>query len=235
MRMFVAIHGRKPTVGFNQKPASSNKKIMNAKVALNTGNLSPRDKLVKFKKAITACGMAPALASPAPALTVCTTSHDAADAMLDQIETEEGVLQNLRTQRDQLMGVAMANHATLGSCVQTASAGDPAVITKNGFDVATAPTSAPPVGQIMNLVLTHGEMDGEVDAAWNRDKSSRSYEVQTSPDPMTPTSWAPNQIATKSTCAIPNQTIGSKLWARVRGHGKDSPGLWSDPAAIIVT
>jgi hypothetical protein len=208
---------------------------MNAKVALNTANLNFRDKLVKFKKAITACGTAPALASPAPTLAACTASHDAADAMLDQIETQEGVLNNLRTQRDQLMGTAMANHATLGSCVQTASGGDPAFITKNGFDVAAAPTSAPPVGQIMNLVLTHGDMDGMVDAAWNRDKSSRSYEVQTSPDPMTPTSWVPNQIAPKSTCTISNQTIGSKLWVRVRGHGKDSPGLWSDPAALIVT
>jgi hypothetical protein len=208
---------------------------MNAKVALNLTNLNLRDQLVKFKKAITACAAAPALASPAPALTVCTTNHDAADAMLNQIETQEVVLHNLRTQRDQLMGVAMANYATLGSSVQTASAGDPAVITKNGFDVAAAPTSAPPVGQIMNLVLTHGDMDGEVDVAWNREKNARSNEVQTSPDPMSPASWTPNQIATKSSCSIPNQTIGSKLWVRVRGHGKDGPGLWSDPAVIIVT
>jgi hypothetical protein len=208
---------------------------MNAKVALNTVHLKPREKLVKFNTAITQCAKTPALVNPTPALADCTASHDAASAMLDLIDTKEKELANLRVQRDQLMDTAMSHHGTLGSCVQTASLGDPAFITAKGFDVVASPSSHPPVGQILNLVLTHGDQDGTVDASWNRDKSSRSNEVQTSPDPMTATSFVANQIAPNSSCSIANQTIGSKLWVRVRAHGKDSVGLWSDPASIIVS
>ena len=208
---------------------------MKAKVALNLGNLSPREKLAKLQTAITKCGEVPALATPTPTLAVCTTSLDDTTDILDLIDTKEAELVNLRVQRDQALEAAMANYDTLGSCVETASQGDPAVITKNGFDVAGTGTSAPPVGQVMNLVLTHGDTDGAVDVSWNRDKSAKSSEVQTSAEPMTAGSWVASQIATKSSCSLLNQTIGSKLWVRVRGHGKDGAGLWSDPAFIIVT
>lgn len=221
--------------GFKPRCLDKEKKIMKAKVALNMNGLKPRDQLAKYKKAITACGEEPVLADAKPTLVVCLASHDAADSILNQIDTQEGVMVNLRNLRDQTMGVALADHGTLGSCVETASGGDPAFITANGFDVAGSGTPPPPVGQIMNLVLTHGDQDGVVDASWNREKTSRSNEVQISVDPLTPTSWMPCQIATKSSCSIPNLPIGSKVWVRVRAHGKDAPGLWSDPACITVT
>lgn len=87
----------------------------------------------------------------------------------------------------------------------------------------------------MNLVLTHSDHDGAVDVGWHRDKSAYSYEVQISLDPITATSWVTNQIAPISSCTIENQTIGTKLWVRVRAVGTDNPGLWSDPAFIIVS
>ena len=213
---------------------NTNKK-MNAKVATNLGGLNPRGKLAKLKTAITKCGTAPALANPTPPLATCTTNHDAAEALLDTIDTKEADLINLRVQRDQAMTTAMANYASLGASVQAASQGDPAFITAKGFDLASSGGSAPPVGQITNLVLTHGDTDGAVDVAWNRDKSAKSYEVQTSPEPMTDSTWVPNQIAAKSSCTITGKTVGSKLWVRVRGTGKDGPGLWSEPVMIIVT
>ena len=213
----------------------TNHKKMNAKVATNLGGLNPRAKLAKFKTAITKCGTAPALANPSPALATCTTNHDAAETLLDTVDAKESELTNLRVQRDQALATAMANYASLGASVQAASQGDPAFITAKGFDVANSGGSAPPVGQIMNLVLTHGDTDGLTDASWNRDKSAKTYEVQTSPQPMTDSTWVPNQIAAKSSCSIAGQTAGSKLWVRVRGIGKDGPGLWSEPASIIVT
>ena len=120
--------------------------------------------------------------------------------------------------------------------MQTVSLGDPAVITFRGFEVASdGSTSAPAVGQTMNLVLTHGDVDGDVDVNWHRDKSAISNEVRSSVDPITLTSWVTEPIATKSSCTLSNKVIGSKLWVQVRGHGKDGPGLWSDPASIIVS
>jgi hypothetical protein len=207
---------------------------MNAKVALNLKNLKPREKLAKFQTGITKCGAAPALANANPTLVVCQASHDATKTILDTIDTKETELTNLRIQRDQTLDTAMGNYSALGSCVESASLGDPAFITAKGFDVASDPTSLPDVGRVTNLGLTHGDHDGTVDGAWNRDRSARSYEVQTSPDPMSATGWVTNQISTRSSCTIAGQTLGTKLWVRVRALGAGVPGDWSDAAAIIV-
>lgn len=208
---------------------------MNAKVALNLVNLKPREKLAKFQKAVTKCGEVPILPNPTPSLADCTASNDALKNILDQIDLAEQNLTNMRITRDQLLVVATNNYTSLGSCVESNSQGDPAFITAKGYDVAGTPSPTPMVSQPMNLVLTHGDHDGATDASWNRDKSARSTEVHTSPDPMTDNSWVLDQIATKSSCTIQNKTIGSKMWVRVRSIGKDGPGLWSEPAFIIVT
>jgi hypothetical protein len=207
---------------------------MNAKVALNIKALKPREKLAKFQTGITKCGATPVLPNPTPSLLVCQSSHDAAKTILDSIDTKETELTNLRIQRDQVLDVAMGNYSALGSCVESASLGDPAFIAGKGYDVASDPTPLPDVGRVTNLVLTHGDHDGLVDASWNRDRSARSYEVQTSTDPMSATSWVANQIATRSGCTINGQALGTKLWVRVRAIGTGDPGDWSDPAFIIV-
>lgn len=208
---------------------------MNAKVALNTKDLKPRAKLGKFKQAITKCGAAPALANPSPPLADCLASHDAAETLLNQIETMERELSVLRRQRGPLMDAAMSHHAALGACVQSASLGNPAFIVAKGYEVAGDVPPAPPVGRLLELVLTHGPHDGTVRAAWKYNRAARSTEVQTSPDPMTDDTFVYNQVTTKSSCIIRKQPVGSRLHVRARTHGKDGPGDWSQSASIIVS
>lgn len=207
---------------------------MKAKVALNLTNLDNRAKLARLQKVITKLTGNAALPNPNPSLPATQAAHDAAEDQLDLIDQKEQELVQLRLTRDLLMETAMNNYDQLGSFVENKSSGDPAIITGGGFDVVGERQPAPPVGQVMNLTLTHSDHEGAVDAAWNRDRSARSYEVQASPDPMSASSWTPNQIAPRSTCTIQNQSPSSKLWVRVRAIGSDGPGLWSDPAAIIV-
>ena len=212
-------------------------KTMNAKIALNLTNLKPREKLAKYQTAITKCGDAPVLPNAKPTLIECQASHDAADAVLKLIDQKEKELINLRIQRDQLIDAAMSDYGTLGACVQANSGGDPAYITAKGYDVAGSGSPVVPANllQPMNLVLTHGDHDGAVDVSWHRDKLARSTEVQICLDPLSPTKWIPNQIATKSSCTIENQVPGTKLWVQARSIRKDGPGLWSEPAFIIVS
>jgi hypothetical protein len=211
------------------------KNIMNAKVALNLKAMKPRDQLAKIQTAITKCSAAPALANPIPPLVDCQAAHDAALAVIVSIETSEKALDNLRIQRDATMQTVIGKYTTLGASVESASLGDPAFITAKGFDVAGAPGSTPHVQQVLSLTLTHGDLDGSVDVSWHRDKSAKIYEVQTSPEPMSDKTWVPNQMAPKSSCTIAGQTAGTRLWVRVRAIGKDGPGLWSEPANIIVS
>lgn len=216
--------------------AQSTYKIMNAKVATNLVNLKPREKLAKFQKAVTKCGEAPALPNPNPTLVVCTAGNDALKTNLDQIDLLEQSLTNLRITRDQLLATATTNYTALGACVQSFAQGNPAVITQYGYDVAGLPgTVTPNVIEPVSISLTHGDQDGDTDVSWHRNKLARSTEVQTSPDPMTDATWTQNQIATKSSCTIKSKLIGSKLWVRIRSITANGPGLWSEPAFIIVT
>ena len=207
---------------------------MNSKVAINIRGLKPREQLAKFQKAVKMCQEAPALPNPNPSFVACTAGNDAIKANLDAIDTAEGTLVALRNQRDELLATGLTNYIALGASVQSFSLGDPAVITAKGYDVAATPSPLPPASRPTGLVLTHGDHDGAVDAAWNRDKSSHTNEVHVSPDPMTPASFVPNQITNKSSCTILGQPIGSKIWVRVRGNDGDGPGDWSDPAQITV-
>ena len=210
-------------------------KIMNAQVALNTTHLKPADRMAKFDTRITQCGTTPALTNPNPPLAECTAASTAAKAAIGTVDQAEKALTNLRIVRDQLVAVADNKHALLGACVQDRSGGDPAFIAGTGFDVAGAVSPAPKTPHVLNLVLTHGDLDGSVDAAWNRDRQALSYEVQTSPDPITATSFIANQTAPKSSCSILNQPIGAKVWVRVRAIHRDGPGGWSEPAFIIIS
>jgi mannose/cellobiose epimerase-like protein (N-acyl-D-glucosamine 2-epimerase family) len=85
-------------------------------------------------------------------------------------------------------------------------------------------------------VLTAGDFDGTLDAAWDPDGNgaAKSYEVQTSADPLSATSWSYKMSATKSSTTLEGLTSGAKQWVRVRGLGAAGPGPWSDPATKTV-
>ena len=61
------------------------------------------------------------------------------------------------------------------------------------------------------------------------------YEMQTSVDPVTPTSWQFKDVSVASSTSLNSFTSGTKIWSRVRAVGADNnKGPWSDPAAKTV-
>ncbi len=152
-------------------------KIMNINVAFNLHNLDDRQKLAKQQTGITGCTGNADITNPDPPLADCQAAHDAAGLQLDAIDVEEKKLEDMRTVRDQLQDTAMGKYGTLASCVEAKArkANNPAVVTKAGFDLASEAGPVPAsISKIMNLVLTHGDLDGTVDAGWNRDKRPRA-------------------------------------------------------------
>src|SRR5581483_3838343 len=128
----------------------------------------------------------------------------------------------------------IATLTQLASYVEAQSGGDPAKIQSAGMDVraAASPTTIP--GQVMNLALTAGDNDGELDAQWDPVAAAKSYEIQSSPDPVTPTSWAPRFSVTKSKASLNSFTSGQRVWVRIRAVGSAGAGPWSDPAVKTV-
>ncbi len=82
------------------------------------------------------------------------------------------------------------------------------------------------------LAITSGDNAGELDPNWDPVAGERSYEIQTSPDPITSTSWVAKGSVTKSKAVLSGLTSGQKMWVRVRAIGTAGP--WSDPATKTV-
>jgi hypothetical protein len=67
------------------------------------------------------------------------------------------------------------------------------------------------------------------------DPVAKSYEVELSVDPVSPTSWQKKMTVTKSSGTIMGLTSSARMWVRVRAIGAHpQPGPWSDPAAKTV-
>lgn len=211
------------------EPATTSRR-MNAKVALNTKGLDPRQKLAKFQTSITKMTGNALVPTPNPTLAVAQDHHDEAKAVLDQIDVLEQQLATLRFQRDQKLEVAMNDYAAHGAYTESQAHGDPAGITSCGFDVAGTPGTTQPMPMVESVSLTTGDNEGTADAQWDSVPAARSYEVEVSPDPIVPGSWAHECTTTSSGCKLTGKTSGASVWIRVRALNRLGPGAWSDPA-----
>lgn len=171
--------------------------------------------------------------TPSPALT-------ALDAAITALATGNSELNVLRQQAkektvevDTLDASLSQVLRDLAAYVQNASGGDESKILSAGMSVreAAAPVTMTPV---TGLESSPGDDSGEIDLSWNPVRSASSYEVQSSPDPITPTSWGHAGISTKSSLTLTGQPSGARCWWRVRAVGANGPGAWSDPATKIV-
>ena len=97
---------------------------------------------------------------------------------------------------------------------------------------AKTPQTVP--NQVQNLSLTAGDNTASLDVHWDPLANGKTYEVQTSPDPFTTTSFVTADTVTKSSTTLTNLTSGSRVWVRVRAINSAGKGPWSDPAVKVV-
>ena len=132
---------------------------------------------------------------------------------------------------DERLDAAIVAHARQ---TEEVTGGDEAKITLLGYSVASAPQAVGPMAQPENLTATVGDSDEAIDGAWNRVFGAKSYEAQTSADPITDGSWVHALTTTKSSVTITGLPSGKKRWLRVRAIGALGAGPWSDPACCMV-
>ena len=123
-----------------------------------------------------------------------------------------------------------------GSYVERKSGGDKAKILSTGFDVRSEGTPSGIPAQVANLSLSTGDNAGELDMHWDAVNGGKiTYEIHTSPDPVSPTSWTNQPRSTKSKTSLTGLTSGARVWVRVRATGSGGEGAWSDPVSKIVS
>src|SRR5918912_1221168 len=70
-----------------------------------------------------------------------------------------------------------------------------------------------------SLSASAGDRDGEMDLRWDKVERARSYVIEFSPDPPTPTSWTHGAVSTKSQFTLGGLTSGTRYWFRVAAVG----------------
>ena len=89
-------------------------------------------------------------------------------------------------------------------------------------------------GQVLNLTLTAGDMDGTLDGTSDPVPGAKSYEVQiTTGDPVAGP-WVTKLQPTASRWTLEGLGSGQRVWGRARAVGPNGTGPWSDPFTKIV-
>ena len=201
-----------------------------------TGLTSMTDaELLQFARNVqTALSGNPNVPAPNPALPALQALIAAAEAGINAYEAEKDVLRNKKNMRDEAIKALCDGLRLEADTVQAVTHGDPDKIETTGFRVRAHPTPVGTPAQVTNLVLAPGPADGTLKATWRPVRGVRSYEIEASPDPITPSSWIYKGAVTKSKATVNSFASGAKIWVRVRGIGAAGPGPWSDPAVKVV-
>jgi hypothetical protein len=213
-------------------PATPKKHM--AKVKLNLDRLSITDLIQRGTDIKTAMTGNASFTTPIPSLTNIGTAITALTTANSTYESGLLTQKTNLTNRDNAAGALIALLTQLGGYVEAASAGDEAKIQSAGMGVrgARVPVSMP--NTVSNLSLTAGDNDGELDAQWDAVANAKTYEIQTSPDPITGASWTSKPSVTKSKAVLLGLPSGTKVWVHVRAVGAGGIGAWSDPAVKMV-
>jgi hypothetical protein len=214
-------------------PIPESETIM-AKVAMNISNKSNVE-VVQFATNVhTALTGNANVPTPNPGLAPLQTLITAAETAIDAYEAEKDVLRNKKETRDLAVLAVIAALRTEADTVQSATGGDAAKILSTGFDIKSHPS---PVGippQVTGLKVAVGADEGTLRARWTAVRGAMSYVIQTSLDPVTPTSWVNKALVTRAFAVVNSFSSGTKVWLRVRAVGAAGEGEASDAVARIV-
>jgi uncharacterized protein (UPF0333 family) len=171
--------------------------------------------------------------TPDPALTALTTAATEAETANTAYESSKETTKQLLTVRNQKWD-AMNALITKEAAYVGGHSDTTADVESAGFS-ATPPASPTQIpAQVINLSVTQGDNNGALDQHWDPDSTAKSYELQTSTDPMTDSSFTHRDTVTKSSCTTTGLTSGTRIWSRVRAVNPAGKGPWSEPVSKIV-
>jgi hypothetical protein len=208
-----------------------------AKVKLDLFNKTDNDLLPFAEGHETAMTGNPNFTTPLPPVTEFTSVRAAYAAALGTFNTAQAAAKLATTNKDTARAALESALTQRGNYVEltAASAADPvATIQSANFSSRANKTPAGVPPQVMNLAVTAGDHDGELNAQWDPVPGAKTYEVQTSPDPFTATSWSKTKSVTKSSAVLPGFTSGARIWVRVRAIGTGGEGNFSSEISKIV-
>ena len=204
-----------------------------AKIKLNLSRLPLPEKIHKAKQIVTAMTGNANFPTPVPPLATLTTAINEAEAAFTAAQAarqDAKTKTTIQTLKEDALDRLLTQEA---GYVEAVAGDDPAKIQSAGMDTKAPPTSTGMPGQPQGLTPTEGDHEGEVDVSWDTVPEAKSYVLEKSLDPPTPTSWNHAGVSTRSSFTITGLTSGTRYWFRVAAVGRIGQSGWSDPATKI--
>lgn len=212
-------------------PVSAGRKPM--KITLNLSKKSILDAIVYCRLIVQKLTGNAKFTTPDPALTDLTAAALATETANTAYEASKETTKQLLTVRNQkwdAMNVLVTKEAAyVGPHADTA-----ADVESAGFTATLPPGPTVLPDQVHNLTVSSGDNDGSLDFQWDSNQQAKTFELQLSPEPVTPTSYAHHDSVTKSRCTAAGLTSGTRQWGRVRAINGAGKGPWSDAVSRIV-
>ncbi len=172
--------------------------------------------------------------TPTPTLTVFGAKITSAQTKLTAADNAQAAAKLATADKDAELDGLRALAMQLVGYIDLTANGDEAKILSAGLSVRASKTPQTVPAQVTNLSLSAGDNEGSLDAHWDPLPNAKSYEVQSSADPFTPTSFTTRDTVTKSSATLTGLTSGTRVWVRVRAINSAGKGPWSDPAVKTV-
>ena len=195
----------------------------------------PNAGLMQFlQNTITAATGNPYVPTPTPTLVSMQTLLDDGTTKINAVDASEAHTTMLRTEREAHMDLIRLALTQFITYAEAACGFDAVKLQSLGLTLRSAGTPLQPCGTVMGLVATVGDNEAQMQCDWPRLPFAEAYEVQTSPDAITPTSWAHTATVIDPEVLVPDLTSGQKRWIRVRAINRLGNGPWSDPACRMI-
>jgi hypothetical protein len=204
------------------------------KIKLNFQQLKRTGTIQLARNVKTALTTNPNVPTPNPTPTVLGTKADAVEEAVNDHEAAKDEVNAKRAARDAALLELEAALRTEAQTVELACGGDLTKLSTTGFDLRDDPSPVGTPEQVQNLTVKASDNEGALKASWKKVRGANSYEIETSPDPITLTSWVRKDIVTKTRVEVNSFTSGQKIWVRVRAIGAEGDGPWSALAVKIV-
>jgi prophage DNA circulation protein len=172
--------------------------------------------------------------TPIPALPDFKDKADDADGKLAAYGAALMALEQAREDRDEAFKVLAGAMTQMASHVNTVANGSASLINSAGMEVANTPAPIGELAQVLNLRVEANSMTGVLKVRWKKVRGAKSYELETSPDPLAEGSWGKNTPVNGTTYRLTGLTSATRCWVRVRAWGTGGHGAWSDPAIKTV-
>ncbi len=224
-----------PFTYYDGGPLSLLTKRKRMKVKLSLLGLTEPERVSKVQDVVTHLTGNPSFPATNPTLasvqTHITTANTKIAASIAAVTASRAAIQEKRA----AMELVENDYRLLGLHVENVANGDEAKIASSGYELRTPPLPLGIPSAPLAVVASAGEFPGQLLVAWDAPEGAVAiYELQTTADPMTESSWVARGTSTRTSASLMGLPSGGHCWVRVRANGSAGPGPYSDAASKTV-